>query len=189
MTEDQEIDKVRTPREVAERALALFAIVGLGFGTDRQSALEWLADNNLNEALSPSERILIEAEQPTPKQLVNASWQSECLIVLLWALDLIGSLPAADEQCDSRIFQAFLPPYAEISVADFIAAARLLPDSVLVAMSDEILDLHWHARDAQIHSRAPVRPVDIEIIQERHHAINWIIGYDGLAWDEVTTDT
>jgi hypothetical protein len=31
--------------------------------------------------------------------------------------------------------------------------------------------------------------VDIEIIQERHHAINWVIGYEGLSWDEVTTDT
>ena len=189
MIDNQEIDKVRTPHEVAERALALFASVGLGFGIDRQSVIEWLADNGLNDALSPRERILIDAEAPTPKQLINASWQSECLIVLLWALDLIKSLPAANEQCDSRVFQAFLPPYTEISVADFIAAARLLPDSVLIAMADEILDLHWHARDAQIHSRAPARPVDIGIIQERHHAINWVIGYDGLAWDDVTTDT
>jgi hypothetical protein len=32
-------------------------------------------------------------------------------------------------------------------------------------------------------------PVDLEIVQERHHAINWVIGYDGAPWDEVTTDT
>jgi hypothetical protein len=31
--------------------------------------------------------------------------------------------------------------------------------------------------------------IDIEIVQERHHAINWITEYDGLPWDEVTTDT
>jgi hypothetical protein len=31
--------------------------------------------------------------------------------------------------------------------------------------------------------------IDIEIVQERHHAINWVTGYDGLPWDEVTTDT
>jgi hypothetical protein len=31
--------------------------------------------------------------------------------------------------------------------------------------------------------------IDIEIVQERHHAINWITECDGLPWDEVTTDT
>jgi hypothetical protein len=29
----------------------------------------------------------------------------------------------------------------------------------------------------------------LEIVQERHYAINWITGYGGLPWDEVTTDT
>ena len=31
--------------------------------------------------------------------------------------------------------------------------------------------------------------IDIESAQERHHAIKWITGYEGLPWDEVTTDT
>lgn len=68
-------------------------------------------------------------------------------------------------------------------------SATLRPDDELMATANEILDLHWHARDAQIHKHIPAKPVDIEIIQERHHAINWIIGYDGVDWDEVTTDT
>jgi hypothetical protein len=48
---------------------------------------------------------------------------------------------------------------------------------------------HWNARDAQLHERSMPPGIDIEIVQERHHAINWITGYDGLPWDEVTTDT
>ena len=31
--------------------------------------------------------------------------------------------------------------------------------------------------------------IEIEIVQERHHAIKWITGYEGLPWDEVATDT
>jgi hypothetical protein len=31
--------------------------------------------------------------------------------------------------------------------------------------------------------------VNIEIIQERHRAINWVNGYDSAPWDEVTSDT
>ena len=46
-------------------------------------------------------------------------------------------------------------------------------------------DYHAAQRDG-----LPLRqPVDVEIIQERHHAINWVIGYEGLPWDLVTTDT
>jgi hypothetical protein len=56
-------------------------------------------------------------------------------------------------------------------------------------MADELLNLHWRARDAEINGRPMPRDLDIEIIQERHHAINWVIGYEGLPWDEVTTDT
>ncbi|MEY2943079.1 MAG: hypothetical protein RLY97_1093, partial [Pseudomonadota bacterium] len=41
----------------------------------------------------------------------------------------------------------------------------------------------------ELHNHSPEERVSLGIIQERHHAINWIIGYDGLDWDEVTTDT
>lgn len=30
---------------------------------------------------------------------------------------------------------------------------------------------------------------DIEVIQERHHAINWLVGYETQSWSEITTDT
>jgi NADPH-dependent 2,4-dienoyl-CoA reductase/sulfur reductase-like enzyme len=56
-------------------------------------------------------------------------------------------------------------------------------------MADETMRLHWEARNAQIKGRPAALNVDLEIIQERHHAINWVIGYDALDWDEVTTDT
>lgn len=49
--------------------------------------------------------------------------------------------------------------------------------------------LHWEARNAILKGLNTSLSIDIEIIQERHHAINWLIGYDGLDWDEVTTDT
>ena len=56
-------------------------------------------------------------------------------------------------------------------------------------MADDLLEQHWKARDARLFGRPQPTDIDIEIVQERHHAINWIIGYDGLPWDEVTTDT
>ena len=55
-------------------------------------------------------------------------------------------------------------------------------------MADIIEQAHWTARNAKLQS-LPNKTVDLEIIQERHHAINWILWGHEEPWDEVNTDT
>lgn len=184
-----EADQIRSSREVAERALALFAIVGLGFGAQRTDVLPWLQENGLWDALSPRELGFIDNPSPSRKAVIDATWNAEALIVLLWALRLVERLPPANEQCDTSVFQELLPPYADIGVRAFVERAELRSDNELIALADECLRLHWEARDAKRRNAVPRVPVHIEIIQERHRAINWVIGYDSAPWDEVTTDT
>ncbi len=189
MGEDELRDEIRLSADVARRALALFSVVGLALGGNRKEVLQWLLENDLWSALAPSELGFIDTSNPSREQIINAGWLSERLVVLLWALGVIERLPLADEQCDTGAFQDILPPFANVSVQEFIDRSVLRPEAELITMADDILDLHWEARDARRNGRAPRRPVDMEIIQERHHAINWVIGYCGLPWDEVTTDT
>jgi hypothetical protein len=73
--------------------------------------------------------------------------------------------------------------------AQFITSAERRSANALQEMANELMHLHSQARDARIHSKPIQTHVNIEIIQKRHHAINWVIGYEGLPWDEVTTDT
>lgn len=182
-------DEVRDAAQIARRALALFGSVGVALGAPRRDVLRWLEDEGLWAELAPSERAFLSARRPTKKQQINASWKSEGLIVLLWALDKVERLPAPDEQCDTSVFQQHLPPYLQVPASQFIATATRRVDDVLLEMADELLNLHWQARDARLHGRLMPPGLDIEIIQERHHAINWVTGYDGAPWDEVTTDT
>jgi len=98
------------------------------------------------------------------KQMINASWYSERLIMLLWALRHVPELPAADQQCDTAIFQNHLPPF-ESTVTDFIRTAKLHPEADLWDMANHCLNLHWEARDAMLARRATTKQVDIEIIQ------------------------
>ncbi len=182
-------DRVRSATDVARRALALFGVVGLALGAPPDALRAWLDDNGLQAELTPRERGFVDAAEPPPRDRIDFSWQSERLLVLLWALGKVDALPPATEQCDTARFQDLLPPFADVGVADFVAQAKLRPDVVLCDMADTLLDLHWHARDGRINGRPPGKPVDMEIVQERHHAINWITGYCGLPWDEVTTDT
>jgi hypothetical protein len=131
----------------------------------------------------------VAALHPSEKDVILMSWMSERLVVLCWALGKLEHLPEPDEQCDNAALQSILPPFAEIGVSDFINGAALRTDRELMAMADTTLHLHWVARDAKLNGTQPRVPVDIEVIQERHHAINWVIGYDGAEWDEVASDT
>lgn len=182
-------DEIRSPPEVARRALVLFATTGVAFGADREEVSEWLAENGLWPSLSPIERTFLENPSPPEKDLVNRGWDSECLIVLAWALGHVARLPAADEQCQLRELGETFPPFADVSVEDFIGKAKLKPDEELHHLQDECLRQHAEGRNARLQGRPPREPVDIEIIQERHRAINWVNGYDSAPWDEVTSDT
>jgi len=182
-------DLVREAPEIARRALALFAVVGLALRAPKEETIAWLKRESLWEELTPEEFAYVSASSPTERQAVNASWRSEALLMLLWALAMVEELPGLSEQCDAAKFQAFLPPFADVSVEQFISSARRRDESALVQMADALLHSHWEARDALVHDRALAPHLDVGIIQERHHAINWVIGYDGLPWDEITTDT
>lgn len=182
-------DEVRAAQDVARRGLALFAVVGRALGLPRDQAISWLRTEELWGALTPHEVAYLEQTDPPRKAHINFGWQSERLIVLLWALGKIPELPGSASQCDTSLFKSVLPPFAKTSTRAFVAQAVLIDEERLWKQAESILGDHWKARDAQIHGRPMPPGIDIEIVQERHHAINWITGYDGLPWDEVTTDT
>lgn len=181
-------DKVRSAQQVAKRALTLFNVWVLTSGATRDEVIEWFDEEGLRSELTPFEARFLADADPPRQAIVNMSWNAERLIVLLWALNVIDALPAPDEQCDTSLFRD-LPPYGEQSAGEFVKAAQLRSHEELREMAWKILDLHWEARDASLNNKAPRTPVNIEMIQERHHAINWITGYGDLPWDDVTTDT
>jgi hypothetical protein len=187
--DEQAPDKVREPREVATRALVLFGVVAAALGAPREEVTAWLQDQKMWNDLSPSEAHFLMAKVIDHQSKINFGWQSERLLMLVWALGKMKELPGPGAQCDIGEFQSILPPYADTSVADFLRSASLLSDDELMAKSEELLNQHWSARDAKLNGIAAPDGINIEIVQERHYAINWITGYCGLPWDDVTTDT
>jgi hypothetical protein len=189
--EDKDVtsrDQIRSAQEVAYRALCLYPIISAAAGADREAILDWLSDSGLNERLAPSEAAFIAVEKPEKRQRIQMSWMSERLIVLLWALNAVDQLPAADVQCQID-YGDILPPFGPVDMETFLSEARLRPDAQLIAAAEEMEALHWEARNARSTGQPPRRSVDMGIIQERHTAINWVIGHEGLPWDQVTADT
>jgi hypothetical protein len=187
--EDGGQHEIRPPQEVARRSLALFAAVRTALGVPRDEVISWLRIEGLWGALTPHEVAYLELTNPTRKAHINFGWQSERLIVLLWALGRIEELPDSATQCDTSVFKSVLPPFARTSTQAFIAQAMLIGEDRLWNQAELYLEDHWIARDAQLYERPMPPGIDIEIVQERHHSINWITGYEGLPWDDVTTDT
>ena len=189
-TSDDEVpEEIRDPEQIAKRALALFAVVRLAMGAPRDQTLAWLREHALWDALSPAELDFISTATPTRQQVINASWRAEALLVLIWALRLVETMPALNEPYDTNDLKGLLPPYTSQNVGEFVATAVRLPDDALLEYADDVLNSHWEARDASIRGKPVPENLHIGIIQERHHAINWVTGYGNLPWDEVTTDT
>jgi len=191
MTEDDEYqpDEIRSASEIATRALALFAVVGTALGAPRTDVVEWLRRESLWEALSPQEMVFLSQDSPSERELINATWRSEALLMLLWSIGLIDDLPKLNDQCDAGAFQAVLPPFAGVTAGEFVAGARRREDAELLEMADSLMNAHWEAREAKCNGRPVPERLHLGIVQERHYGINWATGYGGLPWNDVTTDT
>ncbi|MCC4860809.1 DUF4272 domain-containing protein [Vibrio splendidus] len=175
-------DTPRSSKEIAERALCLFVLIEHVM-TDHEDAMErrlWLEDKGLTNSLTKPEREFLYSDNPTKQQDINTSWLSECLCILLWSIGYHATIPSNSIKYDAESCMDFMPEYSDVTVDEFISKSlrRSLPD--LYKMALDIQSAHREAIDISGAS---------EIIQERHLAINWVVGYCGLPWELVTTDT
>jgi len=189
MPEDiQEQEKIRSADEVARRCLVLYAVIAAGHGEPRGELVSWLQREKLWDSVSPQELSFLQSDAPTQKQLVNATWRAEALAPLLWSLGLVSELPTPTGLYDVQVLRRVLPPLAG-PVAEWLAAAHLRSDSEIRDANESVYQIHWAVRDAQLFSRPVPHGYHPGVVQERHYALNWLIGYCGQDWDEISTDT
>jgi len=202
--QDEHVDQIRSADEVVRRCLVLHAVLAVGHEVPRDQVVSWLRRESLWDAVSPEESQFLLSESPTPQQRINATWRAEALFPLLWSLGLIPELPSPQQLCDLQLIQSVLPPLFE-PVAEFISSARLRADSEIHAANEEIYQIHWRVRDAQLRGQPtppgklarmpvpdcepPVESYHSGVVRERHYALNWLIGYCGQDWDDISTDT
>lgn len=153
----------------------------------RPAATAWLKAECLWLAVSPSEKRFFEKIDLTQQDVVDASWRAEALWVLLWALGKTEELSTPCTTVDMpRMIELLPQPLA--SGVDFLKNAQVRSASEIHEACDDILDIHWSVRDAQLNNREIPNGFDSGVVQERHFALNWLTYYDD-EWDEITTDT
>jgi hypothetical protein len=107
-TEDQ-AHVIRPPEDVARRSIALLAVVCTAHGAPKDEVISWLRSESIWGSLTPLEMAYLGHTNPPQQAHINFSWQSERLIVLLWALGRIQELPDSATQCRLGICRSVMP--------------------------------------------------------------------------------
>lgn len=130
--------------------------------------------------LSPEEQAYLDLPEPTPHQSVQALWRYEAAYVMVWALGLVDALPYPDKACDPGLVVEAVTGKKKPALRD--------AGDILDAL-DLTYRLHWHIRQTRLKQEKEAEGVDASVVQERHHALNWLVRFQHAAWDQVDTPT
>ncbi|HEX8571807.1 MAG TPA: DUF4272 domain-containing protein [Allosphingosinicella sp.] len=186
MIESEAETTLRTADEVANR---LRALVAAGFkaseSPDQALVDSIVAERGLRPLFTPEEAAFIDDPDPDEAARIRFSWRCEAAWVLLWALKHVdGQLGPPRDLCDVPFLAGTV--YRDVD----LASRGLRPANDILNEADLTYRCHWAVRQAALDGKPPPVGLHPGVTMERHHALNWLIGYnDGADWDEVTTDT
>jgi hypothetical protein len=182
--------ELREPQEVASRVLALFACAVRG---ESLASGQPIATARLEKdmplafaAMSPKERAFVAADAPAQQDVVDHVWRYEAVVPLAWAVGLLDALPFPSATCD---VPALAKTILGLDAASFVSGARLRAATDVLDALDLTFRLHWATTDARVKKAAQPSGVEPGVVAERHYALNWLTGFEGADWDDVTTPT
>ncbi len=188
----EEDNQSRTSQEVAERMLGIIASIGkVHFPEENQ---KWIAENNIEQYLTPLELAFIKESSPEQQDLVDFSWRAEALVSLVWSLQGIEEPPRLNELFDA--WNNELVMQAITNTEAFLASAMLRNSDDLEQMESFLYHQHWRVRDRDLgfnndkpdENDPDIDELDSGIVYERRYGMSWIVCCD-VSWDDVPTDT
>ena len=160
--DDGDVDiNLRPPAEVAARVIVLASVCRLAFSLARRDPHQalssdlaaeaydlhaWLRLEGLDDAIVPSERRVLEpsAASLAAPDLQAATWRTEALAALGWALGLLPELPSVALPVDPAPLFAAIPDAYDATAA--FRRRGALRDETRIAIERERAELwHWRA--------------------------------------------
>ncbi|AXT52926.1 DUF4272 domain-containing protein [Aquimarina sp. BL5] len=189
--EDEQEDEivVRKPIEVAERVLALLAVIGKVHQGNDSKFTDWFNNNSIEKYLSHQETIFLNMDSPKQNTIRDFSWRAEALTSLLWGINMIERMPPLNQKFDVYSINGLSEIINDPN--EFKNKIKLRTDSDLNNMEEELYNQHWRVRDAQlfgIFEKEMPAELDPSVVYERRYGMSWLVGW-GDDWDHVPTDT
>lgn len=165
MTPDVDALHPPLPRRVAERAVVLSAVLARAFIDQdvgnpkaerfRAELLAWLRDVGVEHEIEDGERALLTSQlgRVQPKVIVDATWQSEGLAVLAWALGRLA-LPAYDEPCDPKSAADAVGYLSTAEARALLESVELRPAPDLAKLGQVMFALHWRLEEFRLRRSA-----------------------------------
>jgi hypothetical protein len=181
--------KIRTPLEIAERFVALTVINFVAFEyMTSDEALDYLSKHSLTQLITPDEAAFL--DDATPEKRIQKTWQLECVWTLFWALNIAADLDFPDHLADlNKIPQQDFPLGKDKDPRQFIERfITRRSDTEILDAADLYYRFDWACVNARINNEE-VAVIHPSVVYERHYALNWLIGYMGVDWDDVSADT
>lgn len=183
--------QLRTPTDLARRALALHALLGVIFHPQPRAVSEWLrAQNFLHELTEREQQVFALTELPDEEmQWRQASlqsniltWRAESLYVLLWASGKIEHLVEPDERMDGALVADHLPELGE-PLQPFIQETTLRPRHEILAELHYYFFLNHCLADIYEQYGESINGLDPVLVAERCEALHWVACADHAEWD------
>ena len=178
-------DTLRTSDEIARRSLALYAPIAAAHGVPKGDLAEWLKEEKLWGELTPRELRFLTQAEPPEKERIWMIWFGEAEYTLLWSIGKIESLPLPKSKCDTDLIIGAIPLWQ--STASFIHSA-VLKEVEVRQEAERIYDIRVDIGKELRRGVPPPDGYDKDVAFFRHYALNWVIGYCGQSWDEITPD-
>ena len=177
---------LRTADAIVERALALLVVALKGEGVEQARILETRDKLGAAAFLSPDEKDFVDDASSSAKDKAQFGWRYEGLGVMLWALGFDAALPRPSKIVDA---ERLVKLVTSRGAAALRAEAKPRSPKEILDATDLAYRYDWACVAARMSSEPAPKDVDCEIVLERHRALNWLIGYQRQAWDDVSTDT
>jgi hypothetical protein len=175
----------RSKEEVALRTLCLLTVAAKGEGLRQEVVEEVLESFELRPHLAPNEVAFVLDNSPSQHDRIQFNWRHEAAWTLLWALGFVTELGKPAQICDVEFAVSTM---LERTTSQFIGDSELRPIADILDQADLIYRYHWAVRNARIKGQQIPAALNPDVTEERHRALNWLIG-TAQAWDDVTTDT
>lgn len=180
-------------RDETEVAMRMMSLILVAIRAESISSKSPIPTNEMHDrfptvfdSLTPNERSFMEDQEPDQQDVVNSVWRYEAADTLRWALGRSDSLPFASQICDVPATAADLINNGPETIFE---SASLRPAADLLDQLDLHLRLHWATRQAGIDQVEPPAGLQASVLQERRHALNWLVRIDNADWDDVDTPT
>ncbi|MFD0048061.1 DUF4272 domain-containing protein [Actinomycetes bacterium NPDC127524] len=176
--------QIRTVDEIANRAMCICTVAAKGEGTESEVVKKIIQRYDLINHFTKNEKEFLLNDDVSEEERIHFSWKYEGYWVLLWMLGYVDELSYPNAICDVPFAVTQL---SERTRETFIAEAIIRSKEELAEQADLIYNMHWAVRQAQIDGMAIPGDLNIGVVQERHYALNWLLGTEN--WDEVETHT